>query len=207
MNYFMLNKPKGYITADSDRCRPVVMDLISPDDNREGTHPVGRLDIDTVGLLLITDDGKLSHKLMSPQSGITKTYRFFAFGVPHPDAAAILSSGSVSTKGRCFLPAVLNITGQGRVEDYVDCYSERKRRQYMKNSNGAVTEGTVTVTEGRKHEVKLLMKAVGCTVFFLERIAIGDLALDDSLKRGEYRRLTDREVSILINNALSEKSN
>ena len=77
----------------------------------------------------------------------------------------------------------------------------------MKNSNGAVTEGTVTVTEGRKHEVKLLMKAVGCTVFFLERIAIGDLALDDSLKRGEYRRLTDREVSILINNALSEKSN
>ena len=205
MNYFMLNKPKGYITADSDRCRPVVMDLISSDD-RKGTHPVGRLDMDTVGLLLITDDGKLSHRLMSPQSGITKTYRFFAFGVPHPDAAEILSSGSISAKGHCFLPATLNITGRGRVEDYVDCYSERKRRQYMKNSNGAVTEGTVTVTEGRKHEVKLLMKAVGCTVFFLERIAIGDLVLDDSLKRGEYRRLTDREVSILLNNAVSEKS-
>lgn len=170
---FMLNKPNGYVCADKDNNNPIVINIFSDVPKFTQMHCVGRLDIDTTGLIIVTDDGDLNHKITSPKSGVTKTYRavtkekiserdieHFAKGLKHPEEKTRYKS------------ALLEIV----------------------SSN----EALVTVTEGRFHEVKRLFECVGNEVLELERLYIGQLRLDEDLEEGEYREMSDEDIELVF---------
>ncbi len=166
--YYMLHKPAGYITATEDRRERTVMELLPCD--RKGLFPVGRLDKDTEGLLLITDDGPLSHALLSPKRHVDKTY----FVKPaHPlDETAI--------RALC---------------EGVDIGDDKKTE---KATARLVPDGLLlTIHEGRYHQVKRMLEAVGNEVLYLKRLSMGPLVLPPSLPAGEYRRLTADEIAAL----------
>ena len=166
--YYMLNKPRGLLTARRDaRCETVMRCF--PEALQQTLHPVGRLDKDTEGLLLFTDDGMLDVRLLRPERHVEKEYEYRAFG--HLDEAAI-----------------------GESEAYLP---ERFREKYLKNPGRPVTVGKLWITEGRKHQVKLMVKAVGAHVFYLKRWAIGPVRLDAALAPGAFRPLTPEELHAL----------
>ena len=167
--YYMLNKPAGVITATEDR-EETVMDLLK-DENRKGLFPVGRLDKDTEGLLLITNDGDLSHRLLSPKKHVDKCYYVELVEKIDKDAIADLKEGVDIGDDELTLPAKVEAISP--------------------------TSIYLTITEGRYHQVKRMMKAVGNEVKYLKRVSFGPLELDKSLKLGEYRRLDDYEVMML----------
>ena len=174
-HWYMLNKPAGLVSANSDEKDETVIDLFVGE-NVKGLFTVGRLDKDTEGLLLVSDDGELSHYLLAPSRSIEKTYYARIDGILAHDAADRLKAG-IEFKDFTSRPAVLEILGEDR--DNNTC------------------EALVTVCEGRFHEVKRLIAAVGGEVTFLKRIAFGPLKLDGELKPGEYRELTDAEINEL----------
>lgn len=197
MQYFMFNKPRGCVTARTDGLYKTVMDYF-PEELRLTLHPVGRLDLDTEGLLLITDDGMFDHRLMEPEFHIEKTYFFYAFGRLDNTAVKAFESGVIIPKnGRSTRPAKLNILEYTTVADIAEYLPEERREGYMKNPKGAVTAAELTISEGRNHQVKLMVKTAGCTVAYLKRISIGGVALDESLSPGEYRPLTESELNKL----------
>lgn len=199
MQYYMFNKPRGCVTARSDGLYKTVMDYF-PEELRCALHPVGRLDLDTEGLLLITDDGMFDHRLMEPEFHIEKTYFFYAFGRLDETAVKAFQQGIIIQKnGRPTRPAKLDILNYTIVADIVQYLPEEKREGYMKNPKGEVTAAKLTITEGRNHQVKLMVKSAGCTVAYLKRISVGGVALDKALAPGEYRPLTDDELKILTN--------
>lgn len=175
--YAMLNKPEGYISAtdsspaDSGR---TVMSLLPPEFGRLGMFPCGRLDIDTVGLLLITNDGPSAHELLSPRHHVEKTYRF-----------------------RCSVPITDEM--HSRLENGIEFsdFTSKPCRVILDESR---TEGEISVTEGKFHQVKRMFHAVGSEITFLERVKFGSLSLDPSLERGQWRYLTADEISALIKN-------
>lgn len=168
--YFLLNKPAGYVTAKKDNIYKTVMELI-PEEYRAKCSPVGRLDLDTEGLLLITDDGPLNHRLMSPAHHVDKTY-YARLDKPVSEATiALFETGIDIGDDKPTLPAKLEIIADGR-----ECY--------------------LTIAEGRFHQVKRMFEAVGSNVTYLKRVRLSFLELDD-LELGEYRRLTDEEVKRL----------
>lgn len=197
MRYYMLNKPYGHISARSDPKYPTVMDCFPPED-RYQIFPVGRLDVDTTGLLILTDDGWFSHCLTYPGFKVVKEYFFMAFGEVTQEHIDRIAKGSILPgNGLVAAPAkvvVEEITTVAQVEQYLP---ERIRVASMKNPTGKVTIGRVFVTEGRKHEVKLLIRSTGCHIFLLRRDSIGGVRLDSSLKQGQYRELTEEEVRAL----------
>lgn len=167
--YFMLNKPAGFVCADSDNNFPIVLSLFGDEPHRDELHCVGRLDADTTGLLLVTDDGLFNHKITSPKYNVTKTYhvacekdlsehdiKLFARGLRHPEEKQRYKS------------ALLEIVGP--------------------------KEAFVTVTEGRFHEVKRLFECINNKVMELSRVKIGNLELDTQLEEGEYRALSSTEL-------------
>lgn len=169
--YFMLNKPDGYISATEDgRGDPVVTDLLPPEYRKMGVFPCGRLDKHTLGLMLLTNDGALSHRLLAPKSHVAKSY---AFAVKFP-----LSDADVKT-----LCAGVDIGGYVTRPCQVQLQGER--------------EGIITITEGKYHQIKLMMEAVHNQITSLERITFGPLRLDPALARGEWRELTDAELADL----------
>ena len=181
--YYMLNKPRGLLTARRDaRCETVMRCF--PEALQQTLHPVGRLDKDTEGLLLFTDDGMLDVRLLRPERHVEKEYEYRAFG--HLDEAALLS--------RPARAALLAHTTIGESEAYLP---ERFREKYLKNPGRPVTVGKLWITEGRKHQVKLMVKAVGAHVFYLKRWAIGPVRLDAALAPGAYRPLTPEELHAL----------
>ena len=171
--YYMLNKPAGVISATEDKHCSTVIDLIK-DSNKKDLFPVGRLDKDTEGLLLITNDGDLAHDLLSPKNHIPKTY--YAIVEGHMDAAVInvFKEGVDIGEDKPTLPAELKIL----------------------NSN-EVSEIELTIYEGKFHQVKRMFEAVGSKVLYLKRISMGNLQLDNSLELGEYRALTLDELKTL----------
>ncbi len=171
--YYMLNKPAGVISATEDKHCSTVIDLIK-DSNKKDLFPVGRLDKDTEGLLLITNDGALAHDLLSPKKHIPKTY--YAKVAGHMDAAVInaFKEGVDIGEDKPTLPAELKIL----------------------NSN-EVSEIELTIYEGKFHQVKRMFEAVGSKVLYLKRISMGSLQLDNSLELGEYRALTLDELKTL----------
>ncbi|MBQ8730021.1 MAG: rRNA pseudouridine synthase [Lachnospiraceae bacterium] len=171
--YYMLNKPAGVISATEDKHCSTVIDLIK-DSNKKDLFPVGRLDKDTEGLLLITNDGDLAHDLLSPKKHIPKTY--YAKVAGHMDAAVInvFKEGVDIGEDKPTLPAELKIL----------------------NSN-EVSEIELTIYEGKFHQVKRMFEAVGSKVLYLKRISMGNLQLDNSLELGEYRALTLDELKTL----------
>lgn len=170
--YLMLNKPQNYISATWDRKLPTVIDLLPQKYRIFDPFPVGRLDIDTEGLLILTNDGKLSHELLSPKKHVPKTY--FAI-LDNPASASDISafaSGIILDDGYKTLPAHLVIS-----ENPV--------------------EVKLTISEGKFHQVKRMFDAVGKKVIYLKRIKMNNLALDSSLSLGEFKELSEEELKLL----------
>ncbi|KGA98765.1 RNA pseudouridine synthase [Alkalihalobacillus alcalophilus ATCC 27647 = CGMCC 1.3604] len=174
--YFMLNKPKGVISATEDDEHKTVIDLLSADEIRiYEPFPVGRLDKDTEGLLLITNDGNFSHSLMSPRKHVEKTYIAKIKGKVTEEDIEAFAKGVKLEDGYVTKPADLTIL-----------------------EAGSYSQISLTITEGKFHQVKRMFIAVGKEVVDLKRIKIGKLELDQTLKPGAYRELTGQEMEWLI---------
>ena len=169
--YVMLHKPAGALTATEDRKQPTVLDLLPPELRRIGLAPVGRLDKDTEGLLLLTNDGELAHRLLSPKYHVDKRYFARVDGELSAADAEAFARGMTLGDGLECLPAGLEILP--------DC------------------ECIVTLREGKFHQVKRMLAARGAPVLYLKRLSMGPLTLDDSLAAGAYRLLRAEEISAL----------
>ena len=173
--YLMLNKPAGCVTTRSDeRGRPTVMDLVA--DLPDTIYPVGRLDLETEGLLLFTNDGNFAYRLLHPSHEIEKTYVVWVQGAPHDDAIERLREGVTIPSGK---------TAPARV------------KRLKVSQDGRSTKFEVVIHEGKKRQVRLMFKGVGYPVIRLKRIRIGNLRLGN-LPSGQYRFLTPEEISELI---------
>lgn len=169
--YFMLYKPQGCVSATKDRLSDTVLDILK-DENTDGLFPVGRLDKDTEGLLIITNDGKLAHELLSPAKHVDKKYFVTLDKAIDDEAIAKIEAGIDIGDDKPCLP----------------CEIEKEDDQVF-----------ITIREGRFHQVKRMFAAVGLNVTYLKRVSMGAVLLDESLKPGEYRRLTDEEIERLKN--------
>ena len=174
--YIMMNKPKGVVSATEDNLHKTVLDLIDPLYFKKGVFPVGRLDIDTHGLLLLTNDGELAHRLLSPKKHVTKIYQARVEGVMTPEDAAAFEKGIVLSDGTECMPARLDILSTTQDESIVQIH----------------------LKEGKFHQVKRMVKACGKTVVDLERLTMGPLKFDESLALGESRPLTEEELESLM---------
>lgn len=169
--YVLLHKPAGVLTATEDRKQPTVLDLLPPELRRIGLAPVGRLDKDTEGLLLLTNDGELAHRLLSPKYHVDKRYLARVDGELSAADTEAFARGMTLGDGLECLPAELELL-PGRV-----CI--------------------VTLREGKFHQVKRMLAARGAPVLYLKRLSMGPLTLDDSLAAGAYRLLRAEEISAL----------
>ena len=200
MRYYMFNKPRGCVTARRDERHRTVMDYF-PECDREILFPVGRLDRDTVGFLLVTDDGALCTRLMRPEGHVEKTYFFVAKGEMSDENVLTLEDGidiSVRKMAKT-LPAELEIierTTIGKVVSYLD---DANRKIALSRPDLPAFIGRLTITEGKKHQVKRMIRHFGAKVVYLRRITIGSVPLDESLAEGSYRELTPEELEILKN--------
>ena len=174
--YFMLNKPQGVVSATSDPHDKTVIDLIS-DRKRKDLFPVGRLDKDTEGLLIITNDGELAHRLLSPRHHVDKVYTATVKGRIPDSCTEDFANGLVVDKDFTAMPAILDIL-------YYD-------------SDNDTTNINITIKEGKYHQIKRMFKAIGSEVLYLKRLSMGKLMLDDKLGLGSYRPLTKEEISVL----------
>lgn len=172
--YLMMNKPPGVISATEDGYDETVIDLLEPEDAVFSPFPVGRLDKDTEGLLLLTNDGQLAHRLLSPKKHVPKTYFAVIDQEVTEDDIAAFRLGVTLDDGYVTKPGELKILKSGIYSDI-----------------------ELTITEGKFHQVKRMFQAVGKRVIYLKRISMGPLQLDESLELGEYRELTDDEVNQL----------
>ena len=202
--WIMLNKPAGYLSATEDGRGPVVLDLLPPELRRLGLFPVGRLDRDTEGLLLLTNHGPAAHALLSPRHHVEKEYYARVSGRLTAADAEAFAAGLVLPDGLRCLPAKLDILSVGKREDgnLTEDRENRGRMDGRENGDQAgawESECLVTVTEGKFHQVKRMLAARGAPVAYLERRRMGNLPLDPSLRRGEFRFLTPTEAAELEN--------
>lgn len=198
MRYYMFNKPRGCVTARRDERHRTVMDYF-PECDRDPLFPVGRLDRDTVGFLLVTDDGMLCTRLMRPEGHVEKTYFFVAKGEMTDQDVSTLEDGiDISVRKMAKTqPASLEIierTTLGRVVDYLD---DANRKIALSRPDLPAFIGKLTITEGKKHQVKRMIRHFGAKVVYLRRVTLGGVALDESLPEGSYRELTPSELAIL----------
>ncbi len=197
--YYMMNKPQGCITARKDALQRTVMEYF-PEELADVLFPVGRLDKDTEGLLLFTNDGQFDQKLMHPKHHAPKKYYLFATGEPGSEAIDRIESGQLLTgEDKPTKGAAMTITERGKYEDFEKRFTPKKRfRDNEFNRNRPVFAATLEIYEGKKHQVKRMMLAEGCRVIYLKRFEIGGVKLDESLKPGEYRKLTEAEYDRLM---------
>ena len=173
--WLMLHKPAGVLSATEDGRGKTVLDLLTPELQRQGLFPVGRLDKDTEGLLLLTNEGGLAHDLLSPRHHVDKVYFARTAGTLTEEDRRAFAEGMELNGLRC-LPAELEIL-----------------------SAGTESEALVTLREGKFHQVKRMLAQRGKPVLYLKRVKMGNLTLDPALARGEYRYLTDEELQALRN--------
>lgn len=166
--YYMMDKPTGVLTATRDGRQKTVLDLVTPEMRRMGLFPVGRLDKDTSGLLLLTNDGNFAHRVISPKSEVEKLYYAKVDGSPDADDCLAFERGIVLADGTRCLPAKLELLGAS------DCI--------------------VRVMEGKYHQVKRMLAARGKPVLELRRLAVGGLELDPALGPGGFRELTNEDL-------------
>ena len=181
--YLMLHKPAGVVSATEDNREKTVLDLVRPEDRKNGLFPVGRLDKDTEGLLLLTDDGELAHRLLSPKKHVDKTYYAKIDGQVTEEHVKQFREGLDIGDEKKTLPAVLTIL-----------------------LSGPVSEIEVTIHEGRFHQIKRMFEAVGCKVTYLKRLSMGSLVLDETLPPDEYRPLTEAELEGLTKQRGTDKN-
>ena len=175
--YYMMNKPQGVISATEDPKHKTVLDLLDDLARSKEVFPVGRLDIDTHGLLLLTNDGKLAHALLSPKRHVDKTYLAQVKGIMTEEDIETFAQG-IPLKGFTCQPAKLELVS-------VDA---EKNQSLVR----------VTIAEGKFHQVKRMVAYCGKEVVDLQRLTMGTLTLDEDLKRGEWRRLTKEELEGLL---------
>ena len=195
----MFHKPAGCVTARSDDRHKTVLDYFHEEE--QGLFPVGRLDKDTEGLLFLTNDGEFDYALMNPSKHVEKRYFFWALGEMNEEKRNGIETGVEIGDGDLFTkPAKLEITESGEVSEFKDRLEGLKLRPFNEGAyNRRLIGGYLTISEGKKHQVKRMLKAHGCFVLYLKRVAIGDIELDSKLQKGEYRQLTIEEVQILMN--------
>ncbi|MCI6060756.1 MAG: pseudouridine synthase [Dorea sp.] len=187
-HYYMFHKPFGCVTARRDDHYPTVMDYFSELHN-DNLNPVGRLDRETTGLLLITDDGMWNQKLTHPAYHKEKTYEFTVLGDLTKERIRALENG-VLLKGAASLtsPARITITGHNILSDILPSLHPEVQASISSNlPDHPVTFGTITITEGKKRQIRRMMKSVHCCVIELKRISIGSICLDPQLKPGEWK--------------------
>lgn len=170
--YIMLNKPSGVVCAVRDKITPTVMELLPPQLRRPGLFPAGRLDKDSVGFVLLTDDGELAHRMLSPSSHVPKKYFVRLENDVESGVTELFKSGMTIDNDEKCLPAELEILSPK------ECF--------------------VTLHEGKFHQIKRMFAATENTVVYLKRIAIGGVILDDKLDEGKTRLLEDNEIKGLI---------
>lgn len=171
--YIMLNKPAGYVSATEDSSLPVVTELLSDELRKRELFPVGRLDRDTVGLMILTNNGPLAHFLLSPKHHVEKKY-YFEAAEPLPEGAeAVFERGIVLADGYECKSAGISLD-EGR------------------------SSGIITLTEGKYHQIKRMIASFGNALTYLKRITFSDIPLDGNLAEGEYRELTSEEENILL---------
>ena len=170
--YIMMNKPAGVLSATEDSSQPTVTDLLSDDMKVRGLFPVGRLDKDTTGLLLLTNDGDFAHRVISPRSHVKKRYLAETDGTPTKEDSVRFENGITLADGTVCLPASLDIVGENRC--------------------------IVTVVEGKYHQVKRMLASCGKPVVKLHRLSIGGLELDNQLAEASYRELKPEELNFIF---------
>ncbi len=170
--YIMLNKPQGVVSAANDPNEKTVVDLVDSEDKARGLFPCGRLDKNTLGLIILTNDGDTSHRLLSPKHHVSKVYKF---KVENP-----LSSSDVNS-----LENGVDIGGYFTKPCKVKLYNDLK-------------SGEITLTEGKYHQIKRMAESVNNKITYLERISFGPIVLDTTLERGEWRYLTDIEEKLFL---------
>ena len=172
--YIMLNKPDGYISATFDKYDPIVLDLIDQSYLVFEPFPVGRLDKDTEGLLVLTNDGQLAHRVLSPKKHVPKTYYAKIQGKVTEEDILAFEKGVILDDGYETMPSQLKIL-----------------------KSDEMSEIELTIHEGKFHQVKRMFESVGKKVVYLKRLSMGKLMLDENLGLGEYRELTDEEVKLI----------
>ena len=175
--YLMLHKPTGIVTANKDKELQTVMDLPSPDLQSDKLYAVGRLDRDTTGLLLLTDNGPLGFQLLHPQYHVDKTYQVKVNGLLTPDHIQAFQKGIVFLDGTICKPARLEIL----------------------SASPSLSQASITISEGKFHQVKKMFLSVGVKVTSLKRVQFGDFTLDTELTEGHYRPLNPEELEIIKN--------
>ncbi|MFC5405728.1 pseudouridine synthase [Cohnella soli] len=208
--YVMLHKPAGVISATEDTRERTVLDLIEDDDVTVlSPFPVGRLDKDTEGLLLLTNDGKLAHELLSPKKHVPKTYRSLVAGVVGEEDKTAFAKGVTLDDGYVTMPAQLSILSRhpagltaGDAADDNGEYAQQLADAVKLSSamgEAALSWVELTIHEGKFHQVKRMFEAVGKKVLYLRRVSMGPLQLDPDLPPGSWRELREEEVDILRN--------
>ena len=171
--YLMLHKPAGVVTANKDKELPTVMDLLPPDIQSDKLYAVGRLDRDTTGLLLLTDNGPLGFQLLHPQYHVDKTYRVEVNGLLTPDHIQAFQKGIIFLDGTVCKPARLKIL----------------------SASPSLSQASITISEGKFHQVKKMFLSVGVKVTSLKRTCFGSWSLDQNLQEGDYRPLNSQELT------------
>ncbi|MBR2466106.1 MAG: pseudouridine synthase [Clostridia bacterium] len=196
--YYMFNKPVGCITARRDERHKTVMDYF-PEEKRDVLFPVGRLDGDTEGFLLVTDDGELCYKLLRPEHHIPKTYFFIATGALGDEKIALLEGGVKIYKNSDLItsPAKIEDVRALTYKDIAEHLPEKERRMSERRASLPAVSAFITITEGKKHQVRRMLRHVGCKIVYLKRVKMGELSLDAGLPLGKYRSLTAEELEIL----------
>ena len=174
-SYFLLNKPAGVVSACSDSKFQTVLDLLKEEDRVPGIFPIGRLDRDSEGLVLLTNNGPLGFRMLHPQHHVDKTYYVVVNDALQPDAPAFFENGVTFLDGTSCKPAQLTIL----------------------SSQKGHSRARVTISEGKFHQVKKMFLAYGVKVTYLKRISFGGFDLEDTLPAGAYRQLSQEEIKVL----------
>lgn len=216
MQYYMFHKPAGCITARKDPKHSTVMEYFKSENcssdpysnenqikvNMENLNPVGRLDKDTEGLLIVTDDGHFNQMLTNPEHHIPKTYFFYVLGDLTAEKEECLKKGVIlrgaDTPSKCCDFVIGKRIPLKQIHHLIKDTAYEKVGKNPRNDY--VTSGRITITEGKKHQVKRMLRAVDCYIVYLKREAIGGLKLDPDLEKGSYRPLTTDEMSLLCKN-------
>lgn len=175
--YIMLNKPDGYVSSHDQPGLPTVFDLLTGPEKNIGLFSVGRLDKDTLGLLILTNDGEAAHQLLSPKRNVEKRYFFKTADIVSESALLELCSGITLADGFTAKPAKVEL-------------------------NSDKISGIITITEGKYHQIKRMFGATGNKIVYLERKSFASLELDESLERGQWRQLQENERNLLLKNVI-----
>ena len=171
-SYILLNKPEGYVSATDDPREKTVLDLLPAELRKKGVFPCGRLDKNTLGVMLLTDNGELAHRLLSPKNHVEKKYRFKSKFPMNTDDAERFEAGVELDDGYLTKPARISLEGEG-------------------------DEGVVTLHEGKYHQIKRMFDSLGNKIIYLERISFANLSIENAPPRGEWRYLDDDEIAEL----------